>query len=956
MPRMNRPNRAPRWLSRLALLLTLLVSWNAGAQAGSCSAVACVAAGPRLLSVDSQRSVILNGLFQGLLGGGSLTLSAADWNAIANADVNLGLFLNALKAGADVGTTAGALNTDVTLLQVLDVAAQAAQTSGNTAAVNALNLLRPALSAPNGTIRLGDLLKLEGSSAAFLTSQVNLLNLLTGSVQLFNYRNAVTTPTPVTLNALNVSLSGLGLGVNAVTPTVRVYLQVIEPPVYRCGPQGTQFNTAAIRAKLNVNLGGVQLNALGLTGGKLTLTTLDLYLEVAKASGTIGTVDAINRALSLDAQPGVAQLGLGQISDSVFFNRSNANYENPFGLLTQATIGTVDLSVRVPVPLLPDLIVPIVLNVRAKALADNTYLLSTTTAAGPYPQTYTVGSSSAAVGTLVGTLLTSLGTPGNLTLELRDPAPLVPTALLTGTISAALSPVLSTLGLVLRPVLEAVLMATVDQVLRLLGIGIGEAVFTVGGVGNVCAVTGVVYHDRQPDGTRDAENWDGPTTFVNAVTGGRVQASAAVPAGAGTFTLALGEGTYTLPVARTAAAISAGNPAGFVFVSPLNGTRTVTVTAASTSVPEQEFGLFQGDRLSGVVFRDDGRGPGGAAHDVTQQGAETALGARTLTVSGTQAGAAVTRSAVTAADGSYTLFVPGDWTGVTFRSGASATEVVTGVRLNGVAALTGDVSDPALRDYALPAPSGADQTLNAGLTGRVGLTPDRSGRGEAPLTVRYAHTFTPGTTGTVSFATTGGFGGQVFLDSDCNGVVSDAERTAVGSVTVDDSWPRLPDGRLRSCALEVEVTVPAGTAVGTTRATFATASLAWAGRPDVQDLASVTDTTTVTPGAELVKTVENLTRADGVIAPAVDALPNERLRYCLNVRNTTPDPLTGVTVSDTLQGVAAYVPGSLTLEGAALTDAADTDAGEIVTRTITVRLPDLTVGATQRVCFEVLVP
>ncbi|MFN4251268.1 hypothetical protein [Deinococcus sp.] len=951
---MNRPNRAPHWLSRLALLLTLLITpWSAGAQAGSCSAVACVAAGPRLLSVDSQRSVILNGLFQGLLGGGSLTLSAADWNAIANADVNLGLFLDALTAEAGVGTTAEALNADVTLLQVLDVAAQAAQTSGNTAAVNALNLLRPALSAPNGTIRLGDLLKLEGSSAAFLTSQVNLLNLLTGSVQLFNYRNAVTTPTPVTLNALNVSLSGLGLGVNAVTPTVRVYLQVIEPPVYRCGPQGTQFNTAAIRAKLNVDLGGTQLNVLGLTDGKLTLTTLDLYLEVAKASGTIGTVDAISRALSLNAQPGLAQLGLGQISDSVFFNRSNAN---PFASLTPAIIGTVDLTVRVPVPLLPDLEVPIVLNVRARAFADGTYPLSTVTAAPPYPQTYTVGSSSAAVGTLVGTLLTSLGTPGNLTLELRDPAPLVPTALLTGTISAALSPVLSTLGLVLRPVLEAVLMATVDQVLRLLGIGIGEAVFTVGGVGNVCAVTGVVYHDRQPDGARDAENWDGPTTFVNAVTGGRVQASAQVPAGAGTFTLALGEGTYTLPVARTAAAISAGNPSGFVFVNPLNGTRTVTVTAASTSVPEQEFGLFQGDRLSGVVFRDDGRGAGGAAHDVTRQGDETPLNARTLTVSGTRTGAAVTRTAETAADGSYTLYVPGDWTGVTFRSGASATEVVTGVRLNGVAALTGDVSDPALREYALPAPSGADQTLNAGLTGRVGLTPDRSGRGEAPLTVRYAHTFTPGTTGTVSFATTGGFSGQVFLDSDCNGTVSDAERTAVSSVTVDGSWPRLPDGRLRSCALEVEVTVPAGTAVGTTRATFATASLVWAGRPDVQDLASVTDTTTVTPGAELVKTVENLTRADGVVAAAVDALPNERLRYCLNVRNTTPDPLTGVTVSDTLQGVAAYVPGSLTLEGAALTDAADTDAGEIVTRTVTVRLPDLAVGATRRVCFEVLVP
>ena len=59
----------------------------------------------------------------------------------------------------------------------------------------------------------------------------------------------------------------------------------------------------------------------------------------------MGAVDAITDALSLNAQPGLAQLGLGQISDSVFFNRSVAN---PFASLTQAIIGTVDLTVTVP--------------------------------------------------------------------------------------------------------------------------------------------------------------------------------------------------------------------------------------------------------------------------------------------------------------------------------------------------------------------------------------------------------------------------------------------------------------------------------------------------------------------------------------------------------------------------------------------------------------------------------
>ena len=85
---------------------------------------ACVAAGPRLLSVTSTQSPILNALFGGLLGGGGVTLSAADWNAIANADIDLGLFLNALKTQTAVGTTSGALSADVSVLQFVNAAAR----------------------------------------------------------------------------------------------------------------------------------------------------------------------------------------------------------------------------------------------------------------------------------------------------------------------------------------------------------------------------------------------------------------------------------------------------------------------------------------------------------------------------------------------------------------------------------------------------------------------------------------------------------------------------------------------------------------------------------------------------------------------------------------------------------------------------------------------------------------
>ncbi|GGS28678.1 hypothetical protein [Deinococcus knuensis] len=953
-------------LKRALRSLTVLIAVLAGsgllgpARAGSCSAVACVAAGPRLLSVDSTQSPILNALFGGLLGGGGVTLSAADWNAIANADIDLGLFLNALKTQTAVGTTSGALNADVSVLQFVNAAAQAAQTQGNTAAVNALNLLTPAVSGLSGTLKVGDLLKLEGDSAAFLTSKLNVLNLLTGGVQLFNYNNALTTgSSPITLNPVAVNLSGLGLGAGTTTPAVQVSLRVIEPPVYRCGPAGTSFNTAAIRAKLNVNLGGLNLNVPGLSGATLKLTTLNLYLEVAEASGTMSTVNAITDALSLNAQPGLAQLGLGQISDSVFFDRNKKDLTTPFATLTQAIIGTVDLSVSVP--LVGS--VPIVLNVKAKAFANGTYPLGTVNAAPPYPQTVTVGSSSAAVGTLVGTLLTSLGTPGNLTLELRDPAPLVPAALLTSTISSALGPVLNTLGVVLQPILEATLIATVDQVLRLLGVGIGEAVFTVGGVGNVCSVTGRVYHDLQPSGAPDAgEVWDGPATFVNAVSGGSVAASASVPAGAGTFSFSVGEGSYLVPVTTAATATAPAQPAGYVFVGPLSGQAAVTVANNTVSLADLEFGLFFGDRLTGRLFRDDGLG-GGTPHDAAQQGTEAALSARTVTVQGSVGGAAQpARTGSTDGSGAYTLFVPGSWTGVTFAANPASTETLTGLTLNGASTLAASLTDPALTAFALPAPAGQDRTLNAGLTGRAALSPDRAARGEAPLSVTYAHTFTPGTPGTFTFASTGAFSAALYLDSDCDGTVQAGERTPVTGVTVTSDWPRDAQGALKGCALEVSVTSGAA-AAGTVDAALITAASTWQGSA-LQDLASVTDTTTIAAGAVLSKTVQNLT-ASGTAGTVTTALPQDELRYCLTATNPGVDTLTGVILTDTLTGAATFVPGSLTLNGAALTDLTDTDAGEFVittdtdgnpVRTVTVRLPDLTGLGSSSVCFDVQIP
>ncbi len=939
-------------LGRAALCLLALLG-GASSRAGSCVGAACVVAGPRLLSVDSGRSVILNTLIEGLLGGGNLSATALDWNAVAQADVRLDTFLNLLQARVSAASVQDALNTQITAATLFEVAAQAAQADGNVAAASALNLLAARVGGLSGTLRLGDLLQLSFPPGAFTDARLNLLNLVLGGAQLFNTRNAVTTgTTPITLTGVSVDLRTLGLGLDTVTPTVQAFVQVIEPPVYVCGPQGAEFHTAAVRLKLNVNLGNLNVGVPA-TGLTLTLTRLNLYLEVAQAAGTIGLIDAVADAVTLSATPGVAKLGLGTIPDATFFNRTVAD---PFTALTPAIIGTTQISVSVPL----GRDVNVNLDVNARGLASGTPGPGSLTFSGPYPQTQTVSSGAVGVTSLVTSLVDSLTLSLTVSAGQTLLSPVL--TLVNVAISNVLAPVTSTLKLVLRPVLVAVLNAAVDQVLTLLGIRIGEAVLTVTGVNTVCTVTGRVYSDQQPDGTPNpGETWPGPTVTVNALRGGRVVGTVSVPAGSGAYSLSVPENTGALLLSTSPTSLTPTAPGGFVFVNPPTGQVTLSVPPGATSVPDQNFGLFAGDRLTTLVFRDDGRDAvingvpvSGVPHDVLRQLSELPVAGLTLTAQGS-GGSGGTRSATTDQTGAATLYLPLGWTGVTLSAGiVPARDALTGLRVDSAVILATDPLGSGLSPAPLPTPAGTVRAAQLGLTGRPALTPNTAASTEAPATLTYTHQLEPGTLGTLTLSAAGPYPVSVAVDRDCDGTISAAERSAGPTLTVDGSWPRDASGRLRACAAETTVTVPATAAPGTSGVTTTTAALSWALRP-VTDSAQATDTTTVIPGATLGKTVQNLTRQEGP-APSVDARPLDTLRYCLNVQNTAPNPITGAVISDTVPGPTQYVSGSLTLNGLPVSDAADTDAAEITAGTVTYRLGTLLPGATARACFDVTVP
>ncbi|WP_407539970.1 hypothetical protein Q0M94_00800 [Deinococcus radiomollis] len=946
--------RSTPFLARLTVILAVLLAalLPSTARAGSCQGVACVTAGPRLAQVDSTQGPLLNALLGGLTGS-SVNLNVADWNGLNSSNIDLGLFLNALQARTSTGSTTAALNATATLAQFLGAAADAAQQSGDLAAVSAIGALTGSLnaSALNQTARIGDFLKLGFNQGAFNGSKLNLLNLVTGGVQLFNSQNTLTTAnTPISLGAVNVDLSALGIaGLGATTPTVTLYAQVTEPPILICGPAGTQFYTASIRVKLNVALNGLNnLGLAGVAGASLQLTNLKLYLDIARAQGTIGTINAVGRSLSLTATPGLVNLYLGDIPDSTFFNRSHILTPADLGY---AKIGTVAAGVSVL-----GINVPVNLDVNAKASGNGSYPLGTLSFTGPYPQSQKVGSSSAAVPVLVDDLLQNLNL--NLSVSAGQNLSAAALALVGPLVNTLLVPVKTLSGNIIRPVAVAALRATVDRLLYLLGIGIGQAEVSVLGVNNSCLLAGNVYRDLEPDGVRGgSEIWSGPQLYATQLTGAAATQTASVPTGSGAFSFQVGEGTFVVLLNPAASATTPASPAGYLFVNPQTGSASATVTAGSASIPDLPYGLFFGDRVSGKTYRDDGRG-GGVPNNARQESGEPSLSGVPVALTGSGG----TRSTSTDAQGNYTLYLPGDWTGNSLSTGSGPlVGSVTGVYNGSAVTLAGNIGGAGVRPYPLPNPSGAARQADFGLVQNLALSAAPPQSSEAPATLRYTHSLKPGTQGTLALSAVSGYSTQIYLDTNCDGVVDASERaTPSSSVTVGASWPRDASGDLNACALELNVTLPAGTAPGTVDNALLSAGLTWTGNAAVQDAAAVTDTSTVVPGTVLSKKVANLTRTPAntpvTESDTADAFPKDVLRYCLTASNTGPQTATLLVIQDTLKPLVVYQVGSLTLGGVPLSDAADTDAGEVVGRDVTVRVPALASGAQTKVCFQVQVP
>lgn len=498
--------RGLRCLFGLLLLATTAMAVfpsRVEAQVG-CTSGACVTAGPRLVSVDSTQGPLLNLLFQTLLPGTSVNMTFLDWDGLADADINLNALITQLGTNLSLSDPSQVLAADITLSQLQLAMVQVLQADGNTAAVNALNLLAPTLAGATGTINLGDLLQISLPQGSLADVDLDVLDLITGSVQLYNFENVATTPTPVTVDTAALGLSGVA--------NVQQWLQVVEPPVYVCGPEGTQFHTAAIRAKSNFEiLNGFNLtpvvtaiNSLGLLGvSNLSLTQglleVDVYAEVARAQGTIDQIDALAQTVTVQAEPGIVDLYIGDPGvagpaddDAVFFNRADSIDATDF---VRQDISSLDLSFNVNIPLVGNVSVQVPLAVSALAVAEGDPAVQTLSFNGPYPETQTITCGTLCAGNLVTSLINNLNldvSAGTVTATVLGVP--VSGAVLTNIINNFVNPMVTTIEstlqtqatTIIQPALNTVLGGVLDPLLDMLGIGIGQAVVTVEGIGVSC--------------------------------------------------------------------------------------------------------------------------------------------------------------------------------------------------------------------------------------------------------------------------------------------------------------------------------------------------------------------------------------------------------------------------------------------------------------------------------------
>jgi uncharacterized repeat protein (TIGR01451 family) len=426
---------------------------------------------------------------------------------------------------------------------------------------------------------------------------------------------------------------------------------------------------------------------------------------------------------------------------------------------------------------------------------------------------------------------------------------------------------------------------------------------------NFNTIVGTVYGDANHNGSQDGtETGPGAGFYVKLapVTNGACASPAAqfvaVDAATGAYTLGnLSPGSYCviLDNNNTLSDIASTLPAGWIPTeSPAGVLQVVVPAGSSTSVP-RDFGLYKGSRLAGTVFADTGVGAGTPNNGV-KDGTEAGLGNVAVTAS---TGATAVATATTAGDGSFTLWLPATVSGLltvvpTTPSGHLAT--------GGSAGSTGGAYARPNITYT-PVAGQSHTGVGFGFATPNTLAPNGAQTAQPGTVVFYAHTFTAGSGGQVSFSLANAaqpanpaWSTVLYRDTNCSAALDGAEPLVNATLTVTAG---------QQVCLLVKQFVPAGAPLAATNIATLTAVFTYTNAaPAMSSSLTVTDVTT---GGEpdalaLKKLVGNVTRG-GAAATSVTASPGEVLQYTVTAQNNGGTSLSTLVINDATPAFTAFV-------------------------------------------------
>ena len=410
-------------------------------------------------------------------------------------------------------------------------------------------------------------------------------------------------------------------------------------------------------------------------------------------------------------------------------------------------------------------------------------------------------------------------------------------------------------------------------------------------------VSGTVYSDVNHNGTLDVgEGGTGQTLYVKLISGGCsgafAQAVAATPA-TGAYSLSgVAAGSYCLLLStNNNADTTSGSSSGWLALEGAGG-RLISVTA--TPLTNQNFGLYNGSRVTGRVIADTGVG-GGTANNGIQEGSETGIGG-TVVKTTDAGGVTVYDSATTGGSGDFILWIPAS-------AGTGTVKIVETnpggyISTGGNAGTSGGNYDRTTDTVTFTNAVGTSFSglLFADVPDNRFLT-DNAATALPGATVFHPHSFTAGSAGTVTFSATAtaspavpGWGEVFYRDSNCSGTFDAGEPqiTAAISMTAGEQL----------CLLVKEF-VPANAPVGASNQVTVSAMFSYTNAsPALSRTHTRTDTTTVGTasgaGLTLTKTVDKAT-----------ALPGTDLTYTITYGNSSTGPLNNIIIHDSVPSFTA---------------------------------------------------